>query len=174
MALATIMRMRKNSRPTEYWNIAKMYAKNIQHLFVENAESVIATTSFVFQGPHSVGIANDLRGGNWGHWVRTKLQSHGENPWHDIACTIVRGWTSYDSYEVPKRLLDCFDLTLRDIDRLFGLPVNGQISYLDLPVILKTAFLRPNLPVSGQFDSGQFDSGQFDNVLSDSLELSRV
>jgi len=108
----------------------------------EVCQTAFATARFVIQGPESVG--RDAK--NWGEWVRTIVQTHGETPginhaWQDRK----GGWISGDSREAANSILDCFDLDLTDIFRFFGDPEPGKIYAIDLVDVLeaiKPDFIR--------------------------------
>lgn len=91
---------------------------------------IAATTCrFTIQGPESVGVAHK----NWGQWIRTNMQTHGNIPRmrHAWQCR-KDGWIGADSREAAELILDCFGLSVDDLFKHFGQPQIGKVYQVDL------------------------------------------
>ena len=103
--------------------------------------TALATCRFCFQGPKSVGATGKKK--NWGHWVRTRMQSSGNFPNgfgvnRDYACQRQGNqWVSLDSHEVVAQMLAHVGLTLEDVYNRYGRPEQGEKYVVDLITIIR-------------------------------------
>ena len=101
-----------------------------------------ATCRFTVQGPESVGDADN--GQNWGRWIRTRLQTNGQEPGVGNKWQLGRGReASADSEAAADSILNCFGLTVKKLYEAFGQPDEGVIYSVDLFTVVSQ--LRPDL-----------------------------
>ena len=128
--------MQSGWRKRGQWDWTKEWASLFHSILPEHVcEAAMATCCITFQGPESVGN----RAKNWGQWIRMRMQTFGQTPYH-LAAAVQRSghWISTDSREAVTVILGCFDLTLDNVFAYFGEPDEGEKWTLDLCNIVTT------------------------------------
>jgi hypothetical protein len=105
-------------------------------------ETALATCRFCFQAPKSVGGKKK----NWGHWVRTRMQTGGNIPIGIGGYAVQRQsreWISFDAHQAVTEILEYLGLTLDDVYDMYGKPAEGCKYVVDLTTIVREFFAIP-------------------------------
>ena len=107
-------------------------------------DNAAATCRFTVQGPDAVGDPD--KGQNWGRWIRTRMQTHGEHP-IGAKWQVGARFVTADSEDAANSILVAFGIDVDEVYRAWGQPDTGVVYVLDLVDIVTE--LRPELLTVG-------------------------
>ena len=138
----TAISFNANWRPGDNFQVAKAVKSMFAGFLPEGClETALATCRFCFQGPKSVGKTGKPK--NWGHWVRTRMQSAGIFPdgfgqnWRFAVQREGRDWISFDCHQIASDILAFVGITINDVYDKYGKPGQGEKYIVDLATIIR-------------------------------------